>query len=128
MVDNTVPEVKNCTYSGKPYLLNYCIECDEILFGNVFLGVLPPIRVSFWSDAIFFEILKMTFFSKSDYTIGFGTKFYLNLKKKSTFYDQRFRSYSCLKFLVKKGLRRLYFGFSKKLLHKSFYKNNTYDK
>ena len=27
---STVPEVKNFKTPGKPYLLNYCIECDEI--------------------------------------------------------------------------------------------------
>ena len=71
----TVPEVKNFKTPGKPYLLNYCIECDEIWSGNVFLGVLPCLRFSMWSDELFLQLLNVTFFSQSDHTIGFCEKF-----------------------------------------------------
>ena len=72
---HTVPEVKNCKTPGKPYLLNYCIECNEIWFCNVFLGVLPCLRFSIWSDELFLQLLKVAFFSQSDHTIGFCEKF-----------------------------------------------------
>ena len=71
----TVPEVKNFITPGKPYLLNYCIECDEIWLGNVFLGVLPLLRFWMWSEELFLQLLNVTFFSQSDHTIGFCEKF-----------------------------------------------------
>ena len=53
----------------------YCIECYEIWFGNVFLGVLLCLRFSMWSDELFLQLLNVTFFSQSDHTIGFCEKF-----------------------------------------------------
>ena len=65
----------------KPYLLNYCKECYETWFCNVFLSVLPCLRFSIWSDELFLQILKVTFFSQSDHTIGFCKKFLWIWKK-----------------------------------------------
>ena len=80
----TVPEVKNCTTPGKPYLLKYCMECNEIWFCNVFFGVLPCLRFSCWSNELFTQLLKVAF-SANLITPLDSARNFLEFEKKSNF-------------------------------------------
>ena len=80
-----------------------------------------------WSDELFLQLLNVTFFSQSDHTIGFCEKFPWIWKKNQLSTTNGSEVMAVWSFWSRRGLEGYIMVVQKKVLQKTFTKNDTYD-